>query len=291
MLWKESKLKALKKFLSFLREIKNEKIDIAFDLSLGYQYSLFFKLIGIPDRIGFNYKNRGRFLTKKMDFSGFKDKPIAEYYLELAMMAGLEIMNFSTNIWLGKEDETFANNFLKSIRHDRDIVFGISPGGGVSFGTEKIGFKRWDSEHFAELADKLIDNLNSEVIFIWGPGEEELIRKIVSLMKNKPRIAPHTTLAQMAALMKKCDMVICNDSGPLHVATAAGAKTISIFGPSDEKVYGPYPPDKKHLVVTKDLDCRPCYKKFRLPNCENRACLKELKGKDVFSAIIKGAIS
>ena len=284
-LWKESKTRCIKQFLEFFNEIKDKKIDIVFDLSMGHQYSFFFMLLGVPERIGFNYRKRGRFLTRKMKFSGFNDKPIAEYYLDLARLLNLRIEKPTTKIWPDKGSVNYINEFFKIFPKSKDLLIGVMPGGGVSFGAKKIAFKRWDPENFAELNDRLIKDLNGEVILIWAPGEERLVKEITFLMKNKPKIAPHTTLNQMAALMKKCDLVITNDSGPLHVARAAGAKTISIFGPSDERVYGPYPPGKDHLVVTKDINCRPCYKKFRLPDCQNRACLRELYAKSVFTVV------
>ena len=284
-LWKDSKIQCLKSFFLFLKQIKREKFDLAIDLSMGHQYSFFLMLLGVPQRVGFNYKGRGRFLTKKLEFDGFNTKPIAEYHLDLARVLGLEVKNPLTKIWIEAEDKEYIDKFLSSIRPKKDIIIGIAPGGGVSFGKKKINFKRWDPENFAELADKLIEGLACEVIFVWGPDEEALIKKIISLMKNKPKIAPPTTIRQAAALMKRCDCVICNDSGPLHVAVAAGARTVSIFGPSNELVYGPYPPAREHLVITKDIDCRPCYKKFKLPDCRTRACLKELDAKSVFLAV------
>ena len=63
--------------------IKKRKFDLAIDLSLGYQYSLFLWLIGIKKRAGYNYRRRGRFLTHKIDISGYEDKPISDYYLDL----------------------------------------------------------------------------------------------------------------------------------------------------------------------------------------------------------------
>ncbi len=69
------------------------------------------------------------------------------------------------------------------------------------------------------------------------------------------------------------------------MAVASGAKTVSIFGPSDQNIYGPYLKDNRHLVVTKDVDCRPCYKKFKIPECKNLKCLEGLNVDEVFSAV------
>ena len=80
-------------------------------------------------------------------------------------------------------------------------------------------------------------------------------------------------LREFAAVLSHCKLLLCNDGGPLHIAMALGVKTVSIFGPVDEKVYGPYPAGEEHAVVKAALDCRPCYKQFRFDKCDDRRCL------------------
>ncbi|GAG37535.1 unnamed protein product, partial [marine sediment metagenome] len=224
--------------------------------------------------------------TDRLKFDGFSDKPIGEYYKDLLRMMGLRVSDEPTKIWLADEEMGYADEFFKKEDiKDEDIVIGIAPGGGVSFGKGKLAFKRWPQDKFAELAGIIIKETESKVIFLWGPGEEGLIKGIVNLMDRKPIVAPQTTIGEMAALMSKCDCVVCNDSGPLHVAVAIGTKTVSIFGPSDQNVYGPYPKDKRHITVTKDIECRPCYKRFKIPDCEKIDCLRGLEAKEVFLAV------
>ena len=85
----------------------------------------------------------------------------------------------------------------------------------------------------------------------------------------------------------KMRLVVTNDGGPLHMASALGVKTVSIFGPVDEKVYGPYPPSDKHIVITnKNITCRPCYKNFRFWGCPNNlSCVKDITVDEVFTAV------
>jgi len=285
-LWAKDKLRCLKEFFLFLNSIKKERFDIAIDMSMGHQYSFFLKLIGVPERVGFDYKGRGRFLTKRLKFDGFNDKPIGEYYKDLLRLIGLDVKNYPTKIWWTGDDQRRVNDFFKENRlNDGDVVIGIAPGGGVSFGKEKIAFKRWPSDKFARLCSSLMKDLDAKVVLIWGPDEESLVMNILNSVDRKPIVAPKTTVREVACLMSKCDCVVCNDSGPLHLAVSAGAKTVSIFGPSDENVYGPYLKDDRHVVVTNDLDCRPCYKKFKIPECKNIRCLEELGVDKVLSAV------
>ncbi|MCX5687198.1 MAG: glycosyltransferase family 9 protein [Candidatus Omnitrophica bacterium] len=279
-LWKKSKIQAVKKFFSFWEQIKKRKFDIVFDLSLGKEYAFFCWRAGIKDRRGFDYKRRGRFLNNRSSFKGFNDKPVAEYYLDLLSVRRTGPLSRSANGIIGNtvlittdEDKRYIDNFLtKSGINSNDTLVGIAPGGGMSFGQKNQDRRRWSVKKFAELADKI----NAKVVLIWGPGEENLVKEITSLMKQKPLIAPFTKIREMAELCKRCKLVICSEGGPLHIASSQGVKTISIFGPVDDKVYGPYPKREKDIVVTSDADCRPCYKKFKLPECEHKKCLESI---------------
>ena len=120
-------------------------------------------------------------------------------------------------------------------------------------------------------------------------GSEMCIRDrakdIAGLMKQKPLIAPKTGIREMAALCKRCRMVICSEGGPLHIASSQDIRTVSIFGAVDERVYGPYPPSKDNLVITSSVECRPCYRRFKLLECSNRKCLEEISVDTVFNAL------
>jgi ADP-heptose:LPS heptosyltransferase len=82
--------------------------------------------------------------------------------------------------------------------------------------------------------------------------------------------------------MKRCKLVISNDGGMLQISVSQGVPTASIYGPTNEKVYGPYPKSEKHIVITSKIDCRPCYKKFKLPDCEHKKCLEDISVEEVF---------
>ena len=83
-LWKESVLKCFKRIVKISSKIRTLKIDLMIDMTLNHQASLFMMLSGVKKRIGFNYKKRGIFLTDKIDLTGFDDKNVALYYLDLA---------------------------------------------------------------------------------------------------------------------------------------------------------------------------------------------------------------
>ena len=93
-------------------------------------------------------------------------------------------------------------------------------------------------------------------------------------------------MGQFIGLVARCDLVVSSDGGPVHIAASQGVPTVSIFGPVDPVVYGPYPNRPHHRIVYKrDLPCRPCYHQFRLPPCPyERACLTQIEPDDVLEA-------
>jgi heptosyltransferase-2/heptosyltransferase-3 len=125
------------------------------------------------------------------------------------------------------------------------------------------------------------------VIFVGSLGDLSLVEEIVGLMKTKPVIVTgKTSLQELAALLARCDLVISNDSGPVHVAAAVGTPTITIFGPSDDVKYRPL--GDKHKIVKAQIDCRPCGK-HRCPLGHHR-CMTEVKVDAIIQEINKSGL-
>ena len=285
--YSRSKLKCFKKFLALLKSIKTDKYDLVIDLSLGRAYNFFSWIIGIKKRVGFNYKNRGMFLTDKINIDGYKKKHVVEFYLDLLKFLTIDYNNNQLELYSLKRDIDWADKFLKDNNVSvNDILIGITPGGGASWGKE-AQYLHWSEERFARVADQLIKNYKVKVIIFGDNKDIDLCSEVSRLMKYRPIIAfGKTNLKQFCALLKKCKVLICNDTGPLHVAVAAKIKTVCIAGPVDEKVYGPYPKTDEHIVVKKILLCRPCYQKFRMPHCEfDKKCLNVITVADVYRAV------
>lgn len=286
-LWTQAKFKCIKKFISFLKDIRRKKFDLAIDLSLGRQYNLFLWLIGIRKIIGYNYRNRGFFLTDKIDIDGYEDKPVADYYLDLLKFLNIEPRRFELTMNIPASDINWANAFFeRNGLNNQDLVIGIIPAGGASWG-KSFSYRHWSWKNYASLADKLITELKAKIVIFGDISEQNICLLVQRAMKNEAVSAfAKTSLKQFAACLGKCNLVVCNDGGPLHVAVSQNVMTVSIFGPVNEKVYGPYPSGFKHIIVTKDIDCRPCYNKFKLPNCfRQRQCITGISTEEVFNII------
>jgi len=296
-LWHKSKRQAVAQFLHILKKIKSRHFDIVIDLSLNHQYAFFLALLGVPVRIGYNFKNRGRFMTHKTDISGYHDKHIVEYYLDLLDFLYVETPQWGVStphvdsnleIFIPEQDLKWADSFLKdSGIQPQQRIAAVVPGGGASWGKSAI-YKHWPPENFAHVADALMDKYAVKVILLGSSDDSGVCNAVSGSMRNKAVSAcGKTGLLQFAALLKRCSLVICNDGGPLHMAAAVDVKTVSLFGPVDENVYGPYPPGSNHIVLKENIDCRPCYKGFRFKQCQDRFCLMNIRPEDVVKAAEK----
>lgn len=281
-----SKLEGMKRFLSLFGEIKKHQFNYALDLSLEHRYCLMLKFLGVKKRVGLDYKGRGRFLTEKIKIDGYSDQHIVEYYLDLLKTLGIKCNSRNLEIFLSEKEKSWADDWLR--KHDlnsQDLIIGISPGGGLSWGKQKF-FKLWGADSFAQLVDKLSQELNAKIIIFGDKGDIECCNFLKEKTKS-PVISccGELSLREFVSLLRRCRVLVTNDGGPLHLAVASKIKTVSIFGPVDSKVYGPYPPDEKqHMVIKKSLDCQPCYKNFRIPDCDDRKCL-DIEVENVFGAV------
>lgn len=286
--WKKSKLQYFIKLRKFLKSLKEKKFDLAIDLSLSSNYSFWLWLIGIKKRIGYNYKNRAFFINYKIPLKGYSDKHIVEHYLDLLKFIGLKPKKRKLELYLSNDYLSWAEGFLSAHNVSfRDLLIAVFPAGGASWGKDAT-IKHWSLEGFSQVINNLVEKFNAKVIICGSNLEKELCDKVFNLSKNDKNVingCAKTSLMQSAAILSKCKLILSNDGGPLHMAVALGKKTVSIFGPVDEIVYGPYPPEG-HIVIKKDLGCRPCYKNFRMPKCPfDRKCLTEINSGEVFKAV------
>lgn len=284
---KESFFKGLKKYLNFISDIKKEKIDVALDLSLNAPFGFFSMLAGINKRIGLNYKKRSFFLTDKINIEGFIDKHVTEYYLDVLKKLDVKVKKYPLEIYPDDFSKDWLAHYLKNKGiTGTDLIIGVAPCGGDAFGKD-ASIKRWPEEKFIQLIKRLISELGAKVFILAGLSERKEVDNIVSSVNSESIIDfSFATLAQTVALTEKLALFVGNDTGPLRFADGLNKKIVAIFGPVNEKVYGPYPYDEKRTIVVKnDINCRPCYFKFRLKKCENnKKCLTDIEVEEVFQA-------
>lgn len=151
---------------------------------------------------------------------------------------------------LSSEEKEAAQYLLSSWNIDQDsYIIGIHPGGS-SFD------KRWPEKQYAELADRLVKNYNATVLILCGPDELRLAQDIQATMQSESIVYAPKSIRELGALLSCCNMVVCNDSGPMHIAAALDIPTVAIFGPTDHVAW--HPMSENASIVRRDMPCWPC---------------------------------
>lgn len=263
--------------IRFLLFLKSKKFDIVFFLHRSFTRTLIAFLAGIPERIGYYTRKRGWLLTKKIQPPQINSLHRIDYYLSVIEKAGLRVEDRFTEMFPDQKDESIVDDFLKSEGvNPNDFKVVVNPAGNWLP-------KRWPAGHFAILLDKLITEFNAKVIISAGISDLKVVNEVMIKMKEKPiNACGKLSLRQLAQLLKKADIFISSDTGPLHIANSIGAKRIiALFGPTSKLVTGPFPL-KNVSLLQKDIGCTvPCY----ITNCEDNRCMKEINPEEVLEII------
>jgi lipopolysaccharide heptosyltransferase II len=144
--------------------------------------------------------------------------------------------------------------------------------------------KRWPVPYWATLMDRLIREGNASVVLTGAPNDLPLIEKITRRMHEQPlNLAGKTSLIQLAALLKRADLLISGDSGPMHMAGAVETPLIAIHGPTDPALSGPV--SHHATILRSDIWCSPCYQAKETADCRffTTQCMKNVSPAQVFS--------
>ncbi|HZW39756.1 MAG TPA: glycosyltransferase family 9 protein [Ignavibacteriaceae bacterium] len=229
-------------------KIRKEKYDLVFDLWSNPRSAQITFFSGIKYRAGFSYRGR-RYAYNILATSERGDHHSAEHNLELLKALEIPITSKKVHYFLSKEEEVFASNYFNN-NFSNSKVAGIIPAGGWPS-------KRCDAEKWVEICEALKEKFNYKFLILWGPGDEQDAEFINSKMPLDTQLAPKTHLNDMAALISKCDLILANDSGPMHISAALGKPTLGIFGPTNPIAHGPY--STKSAYINKgDLFCIIC---------------------------------
>ena len=161
-----------------------------------------------------------------------------------------------------------------------DIVVGINP--GSTYG----GAKRWLPERFAEVTERLCrtvrdsDDRQVSVVIFGAKGEERLGREIATRLSSRSLVlSGATTIRELMAAVKRCAMLLTNDTGPMHIAAAFQVPVVAIFGPTDWRTTSPF--GDAHAIVRQPVDCAPCL----LRECPiDHRCMTRVSVEQVYEA-------
>ena len=135
-LFQASRWKGVAYIAGFLRRIRGARFDLAVDLSLGEKYAFLLKWLGVPRRIGFDYRRRGRFLTGRLPIDGYHNAHVVEYYRSLLHFMGILLCDASLELCVSETDRRWAAQWLNEHHLEGErLIVGVVPAGGVSWGS------------------------------------------------------------------------------------------------------------------------------------------------------------
>ncbi len=138
-----------------------------------------------------------------------------------------------------------------SFSQNGNRIIGIHPGA-------RPPARRWPAEYFALVADALAQRFEAQILLTGGPGEEQTVQAVMDAMRMPAvSLAGKTSLGSLAALIKRSDLFISNDTGPSHIACAVDCPSITLFGPADVRRWAPLE-RQRHAIARHPVACSPC---------------------------------
>lgn len=285
-----SPLKFILQMTKTILYIRKNLFDIVIDFEFTARFSAIVSYLSrAKRRIGFVFKGvwRGGLFTDEVEFR--EDIKIRHSFSNLVKTITQvdSPSNLPHRLNIKESDQQFVNALLKDLG-----LLDKTPLIGMNINASELSLlRRWPEDYFVFLAEELIKKYSARIIFIGDKNDVQYVTGTLEKISNSAReniynFAGRTSLPQLAYLMKKLNLFISNDSGPLHLAAYLGIPTVSFFGPETPLIYGPE--DQSHIILYKNLDCSPCIrvKNYKHSKClKDNRCLKEIKPTEVLSAI------
>ncbi|HEX3559611.1 MAG TPA: lipopolysaccharide heptosyltransferase II [Pyrinomonadaceae bacterium] len=242
------------------REWHARRFDLAVLFPNAFAPALVAALARVPVRVGYAAQGRGLLLTHPLGVPDWRGRRHEAYYYLNIVKELEQLLHGSSNepgepyvsLEVSGQRRDIARAMLREhgARLERPLV-ALCPGSTNSRA------KRWPAESFAALADMLIEKACADVVLV-GAGEEmDVSSEVARGMRGRPVVLTgKTDLAQTAAILSVADLLVTNDTGPAHVAAAAGCPVIVIFGPTNPLTTRPLSPLAE--VVRRPPVCAPC---------------------------------
>ncbi len=265
--------------------LRRHRFDLAVLFQNAFEAAFLAWLAGIPRRYGYATDGRVLFLTEPVAVpKGPVPLHQVEYYWNLVRPLGMAGgATFPTLLVSADEDRMVDVRLASAGIDSSDLIVGINP--GSTYGSAK----RWLSDRFAEVAKRLVRRLEQSesaqvaVVILGAKGEESLGKDIAAQLGGRSVVlSGATTIRELMAVVKRCRLLITNDTGPMHIAAACGVPVVAVFGPTDWRTTAPY--GKERSIVREAVDCAPCL----LRECPiDHRCMTRISVDRVYEAAVQ----
>ncbi len=267
-------VKGIRDIVRFIRGLRSIRYDIAIDFQGLLKSALLIGFARATRKIGFDRTRElsHLFLNERLPAYDI-EKHALERYLDVARYLGAGDPSPACTLPIEREVSAIRKKIEGLNPQDMPLVV-VNP-------VARWSTKLWPERRFAELADRLVKEKNAVVIFTGSPEDRAVNDRIISRMSSTAiNWAGETTLKELAALASLSDLFITTDTGPMHLAAAAGARVLALFGPTAPWRTGPFGPS--HIIVRTGISCSPCFQR----KCEiGVRCMQEITVDEVMRRI------
>lgn len=262
-----------------IEKLKRGHYDLGILLTNSFSSAWWFFRGRVKRRLGFATNLRSLLLTDKVPpLPPFPKQHLVKTYKQLLTPLGITPSSTAPKLFLRKEDLEEARNELHLMGLPKNAkLIGINP--GAAYGTAKC----WLPERFRMLTKKIVSNPEHFVVFFGDEAHSPLIKEICrDIGPQVFNLAGHTSLGELTSFIGCCDVLLTNDSGPMHIADALGIPVVALFGSTDEELTGPY--QKQGIIIHKHVPCSPCFKR----HCPiDFKCMKQIETTEVYESILQ----
>ncbi len=273
------------KFRTFLKEYRSIKYDISID---GGQWERMSTLMSVAAKaeyyIGFKTEGQNKHHLYDSVIDHSRTVHEAENFLDLLEPLNINITSEDKKLeyFLNANDYKFADDFWTENNLTRKKVIVFHPGCGINGKA-----REWEPERFVELGERLYKT-DKEIRFIITGSDVE--KDITDFIHNKLgnsaiNLAGKAGVDKVIAVLKKANVVVCGNTGILHMAASVNSKIIALHGPTDPVKWGPY--NDHSVVIQSDKFCSPCLYLGHDYGCSEPTCMSHITVDDVFIEVRK----
>jgi lipopolysaccharide heptosyltransferase II len=266
---------SLAAWFSFIRRLRSQRFDLLIEARADIRdLALIAFFCKACYKISYAIGGGSYLLSHVVPYPGLTHKVI--FHLRLAAYLGCRIDHAQPGLYVSDTARQQADKILAGHGITGDFI-AAHPG-------SRLPLKRWPLDRCGRLYDTLTKKYNLPVVLVGSETEQDLVETVQKSMVNKSvSLAGCCGLPELAAVLCRAAVFICNDSAPMHIAAAMGTATVALFGPSSSVETGPF--GKHNRVVEKDMGCRNSCDESSCKNNQYQACMQHINEDEVLAAV------
>ena len=275
----------ISRWIDSARAVSETPYDITVDFSNLLKSGLVTKFSSSKKRIGFSRLREANFLFTNQRIVSRQGHMVQRYFRLLeplgitmpddAFENGRIPDHLKTSVFVPEEKKRGVDQFLHETSHDKAPIVLVNPHGTWPN-------KLYPIQHYATVCMRLIEE-GARIVVAWGgPAEKQHAQRLVEMIGHRVHLAPPTDLKELAHLLSRSTMYLGNDTGPMHIAAAAGTAVVAVFGPTSPSRVGPLAEHVRVVTPQGICDKWPCEKK----KCGRPYCINEIAPAKVIDAAL-----